>query len=102
MTNDTTTQLRRYVLVEGKLDAFLPWWQEKLVPARRAYGFTVEFGYAIPETDEFVWAVSLPGDAEHFAEVEAAYIAGPERAAAFDGVDPWTTSQTITLVSRVL
>ena len=40
----------------------------------------------MPETDEFVWSVSVDGDAEAFARLDAAWTASPERAAAFDGV----------------
>ena len=96
-----TVQLRRYVLVEGVLDEFTSWWQSFLVPARRAYGFAIEFSYALPETNEFVWAVSLPGDEEAFRAVEADYLASPERAAAFDGQPTWTTSQVVGLVREV-
>ncbi|GAA4267162.1 hypothetical protein [Frondihabitans peucedani] len=96
-----TVQLRRYVLVDGLLDDFTAWWRSRLVPARRAYGFDIEFSYALPETSEFVWAVSLPGDADAFRAVEADYLASPERAAAFDGQPTWTTSQAVALVREV-
>lgn len=103
MTDSTvkTTQLRRYVIAEGRLDAFVPWWNERLVPARLESGFTIEFGYAIPATNEFVWAVTAEGDADHFRAVEAAYLASDARAAAFEGTTPWTTSMIIELVDRV-
>jgi hypothetical protein len=63
--------------------------------------FAIEFSYAIPETTEFVWAVSLPGDEQHFTAVEAEYLASPERAAAFDGQPTWTTQQVVGLVRPV-
>ncbi|BDZ48001.1 hypothetical protein GCM10025867_02420 [Frondihabitans sucicola] len=101
-TPDRTVQLRRYVLEAGVLDEFLAWWHELLVPARRAFDFTVEFGYALPETNEFVWAVSLPGDRDHFLAVEADYIASPERAAAFGDRASWTTSQVISFAEPAI
>lgn len=96
-----TVQLRRYAIIPEHFDAFLAWWQGPLTAARLAHGFTIEFGYAIPASHEFVWAVSLSGDAAHFAEVEAVYIASPERNAAFADQPAWTTSQTVNIVSAV-
>ncbi|QKJ20101.1 hypothetical protein [Microbacterium hominis] len=81
-----TIQLRRYTLVEGEYDAFVAWWQTWMPRVRRGAGFTIEFAYGIPETNEFVWAVSAPGDADAFAATEQAYMASAARAEAFDGV----------------
>ena len=78
-----TIQFRRYQLGAGTLDTFMHWWTTHLAPVRRAHGFVVEFAYAIPETDEIVWACSVEGDKARFLEVEAAYDASPERAEAF-------------------
>ncbi|ROQ36510.1 hypothetical protein EDF46_3052 [Frondihabitans sp. PhB188] len=94
-----TVQLRRYALRAGVMAEFLPWWHSKLVPVREKAGFAIEFAYAIPESNEFVWAVSAPGDAAAFAQIEAAYVGSPERAEAFEGIDGWTDSQVITLVN---
>jgi hypothetical protein len=94
-----TVQLRRYRIVAGELEAFLAWWRERLVPARAAHGFTVEFAYTIPETDEFVWAVSVAGDREAFRRIDEGYAASPERAAAFDGVPQRIDTATVTLVT---
>jgi antibiotic biosynthesis monooxygenase (ABM) superfamily enzyme len=85
MTDARTTQLRRYRITAGELPAFLDWWRSRLVPAREAFGFAVEFAVAVPETDEFVWAVSAAGDEAAFAALDAAWVASSERAAAFEG-----------------
>jgi hypothetical protein len=86
MSLERTVQLRRYRIVDGELDAFVDWWRARLLPARIAYGFVLESAYVVPETDEFVWAVSVEGDAEAFGRLDAAWTASPERAAAFEGV----------------
>lgn len=81
-----TTQLRRYTLVEGEYDAFVAWWHEWMPRVRPAAGFAIEFAYGIPETNEFVWAVSAPGDADAFRAREQEYMASAGRAEAFAGV----------------
>jgi len=100
MKNDATrtTQLRRYVLLDGVMPSFLRWWHEQLVPARENVGFTIEFAYALPDSNEFVWAVSVPGDQQAFDDLEAAYLTSPQRAAAFQGIGPWTASADTSLV----
>ena len=80
-----TTQLRRYRIVEGQTAAFTAWFRERLLPARTAFGFVLEFAVVVPETDEFVWAVSAEGDAEAFADLAAAWDGSPERRAVFEG-----------------
>jgi hypothetical protein len=86
MSQERTVQLRRYRIVDGELDAFVEWWRTRLLPARIAYGFALESAYVVPETAEFVWAVSVAGDAEAFGRLDAAWTASPERATAFEGV----------------
>lgn len=86
MSTERTVQLRRYRIVEGELPAFTDWWRSRLLPARQAYGFALEFAMVVPETDEFVWAVSVAGDAAAFARLDAAWTTSPERAVAFEGV----------------
>ena len=81
-----TIQLRRYTLVDGTYDEFVPWWREVITQVRTGAGFEIEFGYGIRETNEFVWAVSAPGDVEAFLALEATYMASDARAAAFEGV----------------
>ncbi|GAA1750238.1 hypothetical protein [Agromyces humatus] len=81
-----TIQLRRYILVDGTYDEFVAWWREAVVEVRTGAGFAIEFAYGIRESNEFVWAVSTPGDRDEFLVLEAAYMASDARAAAFDGV----------------
>ena len=93
-----TVQLRRYRLIPELVDQFLVWWPTLLVPAREAAGFAVEFGVHVPESGEFVWAVSVEGDEAAFAAVEEAWVASPERAALFVDVAKWTTEAQIDFV----
>jgi hypothetical protein len=86
MSQDRTVQLRRYRIVDGEMPAFTDWWRTRLLPARQAFGFTLESALIVPETDEFVWAVSAPGDPEAFGRLDAAWAASPERVVAFEGV----------------
>ncbi|MFB7893036.1 hypothetical protein ACFC1I_12615 [Microbacterium sp. NPDC056044] len=95
-----TTQLRRYTLVEGEYDAFVAWYTEWMPRVRPAAGFTIEFAYGLPETNEFVWAVSAPGDADAFAALEQAYLASDARAEAFDGVPQRVAVYNISLVTE--
>ncbi|WP_395243823.1 hypothetical protein ACGGZK_17110 [Agromyces sp. MMS24-K17] len=81
-----TIQLRRYRLHEGTYDDFLAWWEGSMPVVRPAAGFAIEFAYGLRETNEFVWAVSAPGDREAFLAREAEYLASDARAAVFDGV----------------
>lgn len=80
-----TTQLRRYTLRDGQYDAFVAWWKEWMPRVRPAAGFAIEFAYGLPETNEFVWAVSTDGDRDAFLAIEEAYMASDARAAAFKG-----------------
>ncbi|GLK00230.1 hypothetical protein RS81_01885 [Microbacterium terrae] len=81
-----TIQLRRYTLVDGEYDAFVAWWEGCMPRVRPAAGFTIEFAYGLPETNEFVWAVSAEGDEEAFVALEKTYMASDARAEAFAGV----------------
>lgn len=81
-----TIQLRRYTLVDGEYDAFVAWWEACMPRVRPAAGFTIEFAYGLPETNEFVWAVSAEGDEEAFVALEKTYMASDARAEAFAGV----------------
>ncbi|MFZ4841146.1 MULTISPECIES: NIPSNAP family protein [Mycetocola] len=96
-----TTQLRRYSIVPGTLDDFVEWWQTHVVPAREAHGFRIEFAYAVHDTSEFVWAVSLAATESDFLRVEAIYRDSPERARAFSVEPGRIGDQVITLVSDV-
>ncbi|HWV48294.1 MAG TPA: hypothetical protein VN035_02460 [Microbacterium sp.] len=95
-----TTQLRRYVLVDGEYDAFVDWWEQWMPKVRPAAGFAIEFAYGLRETNEFVWAVSADGDADAFLALEADYMASDARAEAFDGVPQRVASYDIRLVTE--
>ncbi|WP_104477402.1 hypothetical protein [Microterricola pindariensis] len=73
-------QLRRYQLAPGSYAEFTRWWAERMRPLRLAAGFEIELAYGLPESEEFVWAVSAPGDRAAFQALEAAYLASAERA----------------------
>ena len=81
-----TIQLRRYTLVDGEYDAFVEWWRAAMPAVRPPAGFAIEFAYWLRESNEFVWAVSAPGDQAEFERLETAYLASDARAAVFEGV----------------
>ncbi|WP_404431651.1 hypothetical protein LG299_15010 [Microbacterium lacus] len=81
-----TIQLRRYTLVDGEYDAFVAWFDQWMPSVRPAAGFAIDFAYGLPETNEFVWAVSAEGDRDAFLALEEAYMVSDARAEAFDGV----------------
>lgn len=93
-----TIQLRRYRMIPELVDAYFEWWNTLCVPAREAAGFTVESAYFVPETNEFIWAVSVPGDREELEAVDAAWMASPKRAEIFAGRPTWTTEMIISIV----
>ncbi|MFD4960925.1 hypothetical protein [Microbacterium sp. NPDC058389] len=95
-----TIQLRRYTLVDGEYDAFVDWWKGSMPRVRPAAGFTIEFAYGIPETNEFVWAVSAQGDEEAFVALEQEYLASDARAAVFAGVPQRVAEYNIRFVSE--
>ena len=95
-----TIQLRRYTLVDGEYDAFVAWWTEWMPKVRPAAGFAIEFAYGLPETNEFVWAVSAEGDAEAFLALEKEYMASEGRAEAFVGVPQRVAEYNIRLVTE--
>ncbi len=86
MTDERTVQLRRYRIAPGAMADFTGWWRGTLLPAREAFGFRLEFAVTVPETDEFVWAVSTEGGPEDFARIATAWDESPERALCFEGV----------------
>ena len=93
-----TIQLRRYTLVDGTYDEFIEWWRETITAVRTGAGFAIEFGYGIRESNEFVWAVSTPGDVEAFLAIEGAYLASDARAAAFEGVPDHIAARDVRFV----
>jgi hypothetical protein len=96
-----TIQLRRYTLVEGEYDAFLAWWREWMPRVRTQAGFTIDFAYGLPETDEFIWAVSAEGDREAFLALEETYMSSDARAQAFDGVPQRVAEYNVRFVDGI-
>lgn len=94
-----TIQLRRYTLVEGEYEAFVDWWEEWMPHVRPAAGFEIEFAYGIPETNEFIWAVSAEGDEAAFLALEEEYMASDGRAAAFAGVPQRVAAMLMTFAT---
>ena len=68
---------------------------------RPAAGFEIEFAYGLPETNEFVWAVSSEGDEQAFLERERTYMASAARAEAFDGVPQRVAEYNVRLVDEI-
>ncbi len=96
-----TIQLRRYALVDGEYDAFVDWWRAWMPRVRPAAGFAIEFAYGVPESNEFVWAVSVEGDTDAFLAREREYLASAARAEAFHGVPQRVASQDVSFVVDV-
>ena len=91
------TQLRRYEVAEGGLDRLVEWFP-KIAAVREQFGFTIEGAYADRENNEFVWAVSHPGDFDAAVEV---YNASPERAAAFEGFESPVQEMHVSMVESL-
>lgn len=102
MARVKTIQLRRYTLVDGEYDAFLAWFREWMPRVRAQAGFTIEFAYGVRERNQFVWAVSAPGDRESFLAREQEYLVSEARAAAFEGVPQRVAVHDIEFVDDVL
>ncbi|MET0780043.1 MAG: hypothetical protein ABWY26_12245 [Microbacterium sp.] len=96
-----TVQLRRYTLVDGEYDAFLAWWEEWMPRVRPAAGFAIDFAYGLPETSEFIWAVSAEGDRAAFVALEEAYMASDARAEAFDGIPQRVAEYNVRFVDEI-
>jgi hypothetical protein len=48
-------QVRRYRIRDGKLPEFVRLWRDSVVPLRQELGFEVQGGWALEDTNEFVW-----------------------------------------------
>lgn len=93
-----TTQLRRYEIEDGQMEAFLPYWH-KLIEQRQKFGFRVVFAYVDETNNEVVWAVEHDGD---FKAAEAAYFHSAERAATLIGAPHVMKGAKIGLATRVM
>ncbi|MFP3822120.1 hypothetical protein SB658_25830, partial [Bacillus sp. SIMBA_008] len=72
-----TLQTRRYRLRPDAAEDFVSWWSSTLVELRENAGFQVEFASYSPDTYEFLWGVSAPGDEDDFLALEAKYVKSP-------------------------
>ena len=94
-----TIQFRHYTLVDGEYDAFVTWFFEWMPRLRPEAGFTIEWVYGMPETNEFAWAVSAPVDAERFAEMDRAWNESDARREAFADQPKRVASANVQLVT---
>jgi hypothetical protein len=97
----TTTQLRRYVLKPGEADAFVEWWRSTIPELRARFGMAVSFAYLDTDANEFIWAVSAPGDRDEFARIERTYLDSPDRTAAFENLPERVASARVGLAERI-
>jgi hypothetical protein len=74
-----TWQLRTYDLYADKVDGFLAFWRDGVVPLRRRLGFTVAGGWLDAEAAVFIWLVGHPAP-DGWEEAERTYYASPLRA----------------------
>lgn len=93
-----TTQLRRYEIEDGQMEAFLHYWH-KLIELRQRFGFRVVFAYVDDTNNELVWAVEHDGD---FKAAEAEYMHSAERAAMLVGAPQVMKGAKVGLATRVM
>jgi len=92
------TQLRRYEIEDGQMEAFLVYWH-KLIEQRQKFGFRVVFAYVDDTNNDLVWAVEHDGD---FAAAEAEYMGSPERAATLAGAPQVMKGAKVGRATRVM
>ena len=94
-------QLRRYEIAEGRLDDMVAWFPG-IIPVREKFGYSVDFAYAVRDTNQFVWAVSYPGSVEDFEAALGEYNDSPDRAALFAGFESPVTSMHVAFVDSAI
>lgn len=72
-----TYQLRRYRILEGRLDEFVELWRNGVLPLRAAAGFELVGAWTSVETNEFIWIIGH----DDFAAADAAYYSSDARKA---------------------
>src|SRR3954453_3362029 len=72
-----TTELRRYHIKPGEMDAFLAEWRPA-AQLRAAHGYDVLFAFVDEGTNDFTWAFRCDGDP---VAAEARFRADPKRQA---------------------
>lgn len=73
------TQIRLYTINRGCLLQFAEEWREKILPLRRAQGFTIHSASISRETSQFIWMISCD-DLDDWEAKEKAYYASAARA----------------------
>ncbi|THG36372.1 NIPSNAP family containing protein [Glaciibacter flavus] len=96
-----TVQLRRYTVTPELVDEFLTWWSDRLLPARIAFGFTLEFAVMDRASSVFTWAVSLPTDAAGFVAQDEEWAVSPGRMDALRGTRQRVVAMENTLVEKL-
>ena len=94
------TQLRRYEIVEGRMDEFLAAFP-RMIPVRNQYGFSVDFAYADRDNNQFVWSTTHEGGVDAFKAAEAVYADSPERAVALEALRGLVDKAHVAMVETV-
>ncbi len=94
------TQLRRYEIVEGRMDEFLAAFP-RMIPVRNQSGFSLDFAYADRDNNQFVWSTTHEGDIDAFKAAEAVYADSPERAIALEGLRGLVDKAHVAMVQAV-
>ena len=69
----TTSQLRIYTILDGKMDEWIAGWRDGVVPLRAKHGFRIDGAWVTRETNTFVWILSYDGPEDWNAKNEAYY-----------------------------
>ena len=96
-----TTQLRRYDIQPGAMDAFIDWFQGPLMTARASHGFEPISAYVDWLSNTVVWVVSHDGDEQEFLAAEKVYESSPERAVAFETYPGTIAAKYATIVRPI-
>ena len=97
-----TSQLRRYDIQPGAMDAFLEWFRGPLLEARAAHGFTAESAYVDPLANTVLWVARFNGTEAEFLAAERVYEESPERARAFETYPGTIAAKYSSIVSPIL
>jgi acyl-CoA synthetase (AMP-forming)/AMP-acid ligase II len=96
-----TTQLRRYEIQPGAMDAFVEWFSGPLVTARTAHGFHAESAFVDSRENLFIWVVSHEGAEDEFLAAEKIYEESAERAMAFESYPGTITAKQASIVRPI-
>ncbi|HIW92590.1 MAG TPA: NIPSNAP family protein [Candidatus Corynebacterium avicola] len=68
-----TREVRRYRIVDGKMDEFIDAFQRLVVPVRRKIGFEVEAAWCNRESGVFTWISAIDGSIEDYEALDRTY-----------------------------